>query len=113
MQTGHEDIANPVVATLGTPDSDNDHGTAVTGVLGGCDANGVGVLGFLADQQMRLYQRNSGSYGSVADIYDLANGQLLAGELTNSSWGYGARSATSGPKLSLQSEPERFGEPRI
>jgi len=90
MQTTHEDIANPVVATTGTPDSDNDHGTAVTGVLGGCDANGVGCLGFLADEQMRLYQRNSSGYGSVADIYDLANGQLIAGEVTNSSWGYGA-----------------------
>lgn len=88
MQTGHEDIANPVVATPDTPDADNDHGTAVTGVLGGCDANGVGCLGFLADEQMRLYQRNSSGFGSVADIYDLANGQLLAGELTNSSWGY-------------------------
>lgn len=90
MQTGHEDIANPVVATSGTPDADNDHGTAVTGVLGACDANGVGCLGFLADEQMRLYQRNSSGYGSTADIYNLANGQLLAGEVTNSSWGYTA-----------------------
>lgn len=88
MQTTHEDVTLANVATAGTPDSDNDHGTAVMGVLGACDDNNVGCLGFVADQQMRLYQRNSGSYGSVADIYDFANGQLLAGEMTNSSWGY-------------------------
>lgn len=88
MQTTHEDVTLATVATAGTPDADNDHGTAVMGVLGACDDNNVGCLGFLADQQMRLYQRNSGSYGSVADIYDLANGHLIAGELTNSSWGY-------------------------
>jgi len=88
MQTTHENVTSAVVATAGTPDADNDHGTAVMGIMGGCDDNGVGVLGYLADQAMRLYQRNSAAYGSVADVYNFANGQLLAGEVTNSSWGY-------------------------
>ncbi len=90
LQTTHEDFTLAEVATAGTPDSDNDHGTAVTGLLGACDDNGVGCIGFMADQRMRLYQRNSGSYGSTADIYNLANGQLVSGEVTNSSWGYTA-----------------------
>ena len=88
MQTTHEEVTSAVVATEGTPDADNDHGTSVMGILGGCDDNGVGVLGYLADQQMVLYQRNSDEYGSVADIYDLAASQLDAGELCNSSWAY-------------------------
>ncbi|MCB1060922.1 MAG: S8 family serine peptidase [Calditrichaeota bacterium] len=90
MQTTHEDLTLATVATAGTPDTDNDHGTAVTGVIGACDDNNVGCLGFVADQQMRLYQRNSSSYGSTADIYDLATSDLVSGEFTNSSWGYGA-----------------------
>ncbi|MCB9365571.1 MAG: S8 family serine peptidase [Calditrichaeota bacterium] len=88
MQTTHEDVTTADVGTTGTPDTDNDHGTAVMGVLGACDDNNVGCLGFLADQRMRLYQRNSSGYASVADIYDLATVQLITGELTNSSWGY-------------------------
>jgi serine protease len=96
MQTTHENVSTATVATAGTPDSNNDHGTAVMGILGGCDDNDVGVLGFLADQQMRLYQRNSGSYGSVQDIYNLANSELLPGEVTNSSWGYTANPMPAG-----------------
>jgi serine protease len=88
IQTTHEDVTLAVVATAGTPDADNDHGTSVMGILGACDDNNVGCLGFLADEEMRLYQRNSGSYPSVADIYNLANTQLAAGEVTNSSWAY-------------------------
>ncbi len=88
MQTTHEDVTYATVSTLGTPDANNDHGTAVMGILGSCDDNNVGALGYLADQRMVLYQRNSGSYGSVAEVYDEANSELLAGEVTNSSWGY-------------------------
>lgn len=88
LQTTHEDVELADVGTTGTPDADNNHGTAVMGILGACDDNGVGMLGYLADMRMRLYQRNSGDYASTADVYDLANSQLIAGEVTNSSWGY-------------------------
>ena len=87
MQTTHEDFTQAVVRTSGTPGY-SDHGTAVTGIVGGCDDNGVGVLGYLADETMNLYQRNSGSYPSVEDIYNFANGQLLPGEVTTNSWQY-------------------------
>jgi len=88
MQITHEDVTLGYVATDGIPSASNDHGTAVMGILGACDDNGVGMLGYLADQQMVLYQRNSTEYGSVAEIYDEANGDLFPGEITNSSWGY-------------------------
>ena len=87
MQITHEDVSVADVATSGTPDESTNHGTAVMGILGACDDNNVGVLGYLADQRMRLYQRNSSAYASVADVYNLANLQLVAGEVTNSSWG--------------------------
>jgi serine protease len=88
MQITHEDVTLGIVATDGIPSASNDHGTAVMGILGACDDNGVGMLGYLADQQMRLYQRNSTEYASVAEVYDLANSDLISGEVTNSSWGY-------------------------
>jgi serine protease len=88
MQTTHENVTIASVITTGTPDADNDHGTAVMGILGGCDDNDVGVLGYLADQQMRLYQRNGSDYATTQDVYNLANVGLIAGEVTNSSWGY-------------------------
>lgn len=90
MQTTHEDFSNANVRTSGTPDTDNNHGTAVTGIYGGCDDNNVGVLGYLADETLQLYQRNSSAYGSTADVYTFAigTGELIAGDLTNSSWGH-------------------------
>jgi len=104
MQTTHEDVTLGDIGTLGTPGYSN-HGTAVMGILGACDDNNVGMLGYLADQRMRLYQRNDGSYGSTAEIYDEANSQLLAGEVTNSSWGY-----FSNPMPAGQSCPDNPGQ---
>jgi serine protease len=100
LQTTHEDFTTATVRTAGAPDTDNDHGTAVSGIIGACDENGVGVTGFVADEGVRLYQRNSASYASVADIYNLANSQLAAGEITNSSWGYTASPLPPGQSCS-------------
>ena len=107
MQITHEDVTLADVGTLGTPGVSNNHGTAVMGVIGACDDNGVGMVGYLADQRMRLFQRNSASYGSVAEIYDEANSDLIAGELTNSSWGYYSDPMPAGQ--SCPDNPEQNG----
>ncbi len=88
MRITHENVTDAVFPLGGTPATEIEHGTAVMGVLGGCDDNNVGVLGYLADQRMMLYQLDHPSYGSIAEVYNEANYDLLAGEVSNSSWGY-------------------------
>ena len=86
--TGHEDYTTISIPTGGSGDADNDHGTAVSGIMGACDENNVGMIGFVADHEIRVYQRNSPNYASTADVYNFANIQLIAGEVTTNSWGY-------------------------
>ncbi len=86
VDEGHEDYTDIDIITGGAGDTDNDHGCAVSGILGACDENGVGMVGYVADHTIRVFQRNSPNYASTADVYNYANTLLLAGEVTTSSW---------------------------
>lgn len=87
FETDHEDFTTVINATPErTFDTTRFHGTAVAGIVGACDENSVGVVGFTADHGLRWYDINS--LASHADVYNRANSQLLAGEYTTNSWGY-------------------------
>lgn len=92
VDEGHEDYTSIDIITGGAGDSDNDHGCAVSGIVGACRDNdgaaiNAGMIGFAADHTIKVFQRNSPNYASTADVYNFANTQLLPGEVTTSSWG--------------------------
>jgi serine protease len=82
----HEDFASPVNGTPEVTPNTTQHGVATMGIVGACKSNNVGCSGFLADESMHGY--DIGALSSVAAVYNRVNSQLLAGEVTNSSWGY-------------------------
>ncbi len=83
----HEDFTTVV---MGTPeesaDTFNYHGTAVAGIVGACEENNVGIVGFTADQAIHYYSVTA--LASIADVYTRVNSQLIEGEYTTGSWAY-------------------------
>lgn len=83
----HEDFTTVV---MGTPeeaaDTLNYHGTAVAGIVGACEENNVGIVGFTADQAIHYYSVTA--LASIADVYTRVNSQLIEGEYTTGSWAY-------------------------
>jgi hypothetical protein len=95
FQLGHEDFTTVINATPeSTPLNSTYHGTAVGGIVGACDENNVGCVGFTADHVIRFY--DIGALASIAAVYNRANSQLSAGEYTTNSWGFGSNPMPAG-----------------
>jgi hypothetical protein len=83
---GHEDFNGPDNGTTECGLYTGFHATAVMGVVGACDANNVGVTGFVSGEHMRGYDMTC--LGSIANVYNRVNSQLFPGEVTSNSWGF-------------------------
>ncbi len=82
----HEDYTTLVIATANPADTLGYHGGSVAGIVGACEENNIGVVGFTADHVMRYYDITA--LATVADVYTLVNAQLDPGEYTTGSWAY-------------------------
>ena len=95
---GHEDSCNMVLGAIvgDTPSSDwngwQDHGTACVGILN-ADRNSFGVRGMASEAGLVLSSLENGG----ADAISLATAALSAGDVMESSWGWGLSNGAGSP----------------